>query len=323
MLVVLITIFQGKVIYTANGGMIGMQKYQFLYLNCYYNTTGMWEVVFVPACFYMLLKSKPIWMKTVYGLACLINFAILTLSNSRTATYSVMIGLAVMCGIGVYSLLTQKKNMQRILFGVAAGAGMLLLQYLLRKGIFELYWHAVRSFAGDGALQISGKIRDLSDSTVSTFTGRTDIWKYSIQGMFNLARNAVFGVSPAGVIPTITEISNGKWKDVYTHNQFLEIGLANGVVGLGIFIAWFALVVRDMWRMVFVRKEKTVLLCIPVMILTLALANFFEATLVYYGFISSYAFFFLCGILHGKTNLPVTVRVENRHQRRRNASGRR
>lgn len=315
---VLVVIFQGNTIPTLNGGTIGMRNYQFLHLNCYYNTTGMWEVVFAPACFYMMMRCKPAGLKAVYGIATLVNLAVLFLSNSRTATYSVMIGMSVMGGIGGYSLLGKRKELQRILCGIGIALLTGLALYLMRKGTFELYWQATKSISGNGDSTITGTIRDLSDSTVATFTGRTKIWECSIKGIFLSWQNAIFGVTPAGVIPMLEEISNGAW-DVYTHNQFLEIGVANGLVGAGIFIWWFVLVLRDIWRMYFIQKEKTVLLCIPVMILTLGLANFFESTLLYYGFISSYAFFFLCGILHGKTNAPATVPTENRSLRRQKA----
>ena len=316
MAVVLVVIFRGDVIYTANNGMIGMRNYQFLYINCYYNTTGMWQAVFAPLCFYLALKCKPVPLKAGYGLATVINYAILALSNSRASTYAVMIGMSLMGGIAVYSWLQNRKMLHRILFAVAAAGVTALILYLLRKGTFELYWSAARKAAPSQDVTVTGKIRDLSDSTVSTFTGRTKIWECTFRGMFNSAHNAIFGVTPAGVIPMITEISDGKW-DVYTHNQFLEIGAANGVVGMGFFTAFIVLVVKDVYTLFFVRKENGIFLCLPILILILMIANFLEATLLYYGFISAYAFFFLCGFLHGRVNDPVTQRQANRRERRR------
>ena len=299
MLVVLITVFRGGIIPTLNGGMIGMKDYQFLYLNCYYNTTGMIELVFTLLCFFMVIDSKPRVLKIIYICLTLINFAVITLSNSRTATYSAMIGIALMSGAWAYlSFLKRYAQPKRSLFAVGCAILSGLILYLLRQGIFQWYLDTVKLFSGDVELTISGRIRDLSDSTVMTFTGRTDIWKYAIKGMVNNPYNAIFGVTPYGVIELITQISDGKW-DVYTHNQFLEIGVSNGFPGLILMGTWFVLLLKDIWKLV--RNQKQYLaVFVSIIILTLGLANFFEATLMYYGYIAGYLFFFLSGYIHGK-----------------------
>ena len=91
---------------------------------------------------------------------------------------------------------------------------------------------------------------------------------------------------------------------MYTHNQFLEIAAGIGIPGLCLFLAWFFIMLKDMYKLFFVQKDRTFFLLIPVLILSIMLMNMAEALLVFMYHISGFAFFLLCGILHGRVNKP-------------------
>ena len=80
--------------------------------------------------------------------------------------------------------------------------------------------------------------------------------------------------------------------------EILELILTTGFVGFGLCLAWLILILRDSWRMFFVRKEKTIFLCLPVIVLSLLLANMFEAMLLFYMRLAGYVFFFTAGCIH-------------------------
>ena len=175
------------------------------------------------------------------------------------------------------------------------------MYYFLRKPVFSLY--AACSSPGSPAAAAT-RIRELSNGGKNFSSSRISIWQYSIEGIFSSFRAALFGFTPNSVSDMILQASHNRHNVAYTHNQFLEVAAAEGVPGLCLFLAWLALMLRDIYRLVFVQKNRTVLLAVPVVFLTLLLANMAEAHLIYYDHINGYAFFFLGGLLHGAVNDP-------------------
>lgn len=290
---VLIRIFQGQTIPTPNGGIIRMKKG--LEINCNRNITGAWEMLAFLLCFYMAFRCKPVSLKIGYGVSSVIHYFALALSNSRTSILASLIGFTAMVGIVVYLRLEKNKKPHRVLYAIASAiiAGMVF--YFLTDPIFKLYnattgsSASVRSAAGD-----------------STLNGRTRVWKYSIDGIFSSFRTAVFGVTPMSVKDLIYQASNNITSMAHCHNEFLQIAASNGIPALCIFLGWFFIILKSTYKLFFVRKDRTVFLMIPMIVLALLLANMMESFLVYGYDITGFAFFLLCGIVYGKANEPLS-----------------
>lgn len=302
---VLFHIFRGETITTFNNGIIRI-KDSALQLNCNRNTTGAWEMLFFLVCCFMTLRCKKMPLKIVYGLASVIHYVGLTLSNCRAGFLASLIGFMAIAGIAVYLWLDRKKGPHKLLFALIAAAAAGAAYYFLSTGIFSLY-NAINGAKSSG--------RAFAEQE-QTFSGREQVWGYAIEGIFSSFRTAVFGVTPMSVVEMINQISTGE-KDVYTHNQFLEIAAGIGIPGLCIFLGWFGMIVRDAYRLFFVQKDKTLFLIVPVIIMAMMLANMMEATLEFYDFINHYAFFLLCGMLYGKVNEPVQVKTLSRQEIRK------
>ena len=118
----------------------------------------------------------------------------------------------------------------------------------------------------------------------------------SLQAMFRSPKQIIFGVTPASISDLLMQY--GAEQPTYSHNEILELILTTGFVGFGLCLAWLILILRDSWRMFFVRKEKTIFLCLPVIVLSLLLANMFEAMLLFYMRLAGYVFFFTAGCIH-------------------------
>lgn len=323
---VLYHIFQLHVLRTPGGGQIGMTRKAALNLSCYYNTTGAWQMLFVMACFCMMIWMKHPVMKVLYGLSTLINLVALYLSNSRTALVATVVGCAGIMFVLIYKLaigqeVSNLKNI-RIKPLLAALGGAIVLGALLFVGrtityqIFQSITHfneIMASQSGSSSGADDTMIREVFNSTTATLTGRTDIWAGALKGMVSSVQRFFLGVTPVGVNSLISLMTDGKY-DMYTHNQFLEVGVALGVPAMCAFIVWFVLILKAGY--VQLKKEFNYSMLLVVFVLALMLGNMAEATLMFYQFITGHAFFFLCGWIYGCMGYDEKP-IANRQQRRR------
>lgn len=320
----LIRVFQGEGILLSNGGAVYMY-YDSLWLNCNRNTTGAIELVFFMACCCWACRSKSVVGKVLFGVTIPIHYAALILSNSRTAIYSALFVWAATAGIMTYLMLKNKKSTLRLAIALSVSVAAAAVYYLLRDQVFALYnacsqavstsSAAPTQVSDQTAAAIADQTRDLLVNGSLKMDSRLALWRATLEGIVTSFRTFIFGVTPPSVPSLIDQIrgTNLNW---YTHNQFLEIAASTGVPGLCIFLAWLILMVRDMYRLVFKRKDLTALWLVPVMILALLIANMTEATLLYYVFLEGYCFFFLCGIIHGAVNdAPAGKKLSRQAQR--------
>lgn len=296
---VLIRIFQGETIPTPNGGVITMYE-KSLSLNCNRNTTGAWEMLVFMACFFMVIWCKQRSLKIVYSIASAIHYAALSLSNCRVSFLATLIGFMAMTGIAVYLYLENKGKPHRLMLSIIiafiAGAAF----YFLSGLIFDLYNNSTGAKASNRVGQ---------DTSLS---GREDVWRAAIAGLFTSFRCAMFGVTPMGTPDLIVQMSDGTLSPMYTHNEFLELAVGIGIPGLCIFLVWFYMMMRDSYRLFFVQKDKTLFLAVPVIIVCFMLANMMESYLIFYDYINGYVFFLLCGLLYGRVNEPLEVKQLSR-----------
>ena len=308
---VLFYIFQKRTIITFNNGIIRMEAGA-LQLNCNRNTTGTWEMLFFLICCFMTLWCKKKLLKIIYGFSSVIHYVGLVLSNCRAGFLASLIGFMAIAGIALYLRSDKNRKQHKLLIAIIAALIAGVVYYFLSQMVFSLY----NILSGAKA---SGRAFAQQDQT---FSGREQVWQYAIQGIFSSFRTAMFGVTPVAVPEMISQISDGA-VETYTHNQFLEIAAGIGIPGLCIFLVWFGMIVRDSYKLFAVQKDRTLFLIVPVIILSLMLANMMEATLVFYDYINHYVFFLLCGMLYGKVNEPIQVRrlsrqeVRNRERKKR------
>ena len=288
----LAAVFQGKTVRLPGGGYIAMVK-DSLQLNCNRNTTGAWAMVFFLAAFLMVLWCRQSALKAVYGAALAVHYAALILSNSRASIYAALPGFAALTFIGAFRLLRKQPARRRALLCLGLAAAAAAAFYLLREPVFRLYAVCSGKKAGTGAREVTQAVGNEITS------GRLNIWQYTVQGIFSSVPRALLGVTPRGVPRLITLVSGKFGKTFYSHNQVLEIAAATGLPGMGLMLAWFALILRDMLRILFRRGGRALALSLSAVVLALALANTMEACLIFYDYLGGYVFFFLCGMIHG------------------------
>jgi len=316
MAIVLYYVFQPTTL-TIPGGEIGMNKATRLCINCNPNTTGAYAAILFMLSIYMLLCQKPL-VKVFYGFAVFVHMLVLMLSNSITSYLAVSAFLCITVFMFVFNLFSKKSMKARILFSLGAGVAAVLLFSALRLLTFAAF-EAITHFSE--LIKANSGVRAI-ELDHANMRYRSMIWGYAIQGMTTDSQRAAFGVTPAGVISLIEMMSDGKIK-MYTHNQFLEIGVAMGFPGLILYFIWLVRIAFNCIKVGLAPEDNAArgAFALPVIILGLVIANLTEATLLFYHFLPGAFFFLLCGMVtaEGKQlDLPAFLQLKpNKKKKRR------
>lgn len=276
------------------GGQIGMTSEVRLCINCHPNTAGAYAALILMLCLYMLV-IQPYPVKILYAVSIIIHLFILMLTNSRTCFIAVTLCYSLTAGFVLWHSIGSRPLIQRCIFSLVSASLTLIAFFTIRDGVFNLF-ESVTHFSEHLALQNSSSIRAL-DMGSGEMDSRYILWSYSLKSMVSDWHKAIWGVTPISVISAISLASNGKYSEWYTHNQFLEVGVALGWVGLILFILFMLLMAKNCLRIGLSQKQYPFsgFYIVPMIILMLVISNLTEAILLFYHFLSGGVFFLLCG----------------------------
>ena len=282
------------------GGEVGMTGDYALSLACNPNTTGAFAAVFFFLAVYMVVMKKGI-VRYLYLFSALVQLFPLYLSACRTAYLASVLSFAVICFFGVWKRFFGKSRvLYAALAGIAGGAAL----YFLRFGIVALF---------EGVTHLSQYL-DGTGKTMgfTSISGRGAIWRAAVKAMFLSPRYFFFGVTPAAVEDMLGYILERENYMMYTHNQFLQMGVAFGVPGLAMYCVWLVKTAINCVR-VGLKKEIWV---IPAIVLMLVVSNLMESYLVAYFYFCGSIFFLLCGwVLSEAETDPVPSRPGRKKRR--------
>lgn len=310
---VLITVFQGGVVRTPAGGIIGINVIDFgiegefhLLFNCHHNTTGAYAATIMLICLCMVVWKKGI-LRISYLLGASIHMTVLILANSRSTFISAAFFISILVAILSFHYFKDSKKVKRMICFVIGGfvaAVVFIGLNFVRKGCFDLF---VKS-SGYNAENEIGAEEISRDLALNNLMGRDLIWKASIKGMTANAENALLGVTPHKVVDTIDENSEIKF-GVYTHNQFLEIGLSIGIPALIIFTIWMVYLAVNCLQIGLLKGKRFSIgqKVVPLFIMFLVVYNLVEATLFFYQYFPGCLFIILAGWVMGEKNRNIKV----------------
>ena len=266
------------------GGQIGMSRDYSLVIACNRNTTGAFAAVFLMLALYMISAQKGV-VRGAYIVAALIQLFPLYLSNSRTAYLACVIAVAAAGFFLVQRVYTGKHKIILALgCGLLCGAVIFFLKYGI-MALFDAVTHLSERLGSNG-----DGIRDINLLNTS---GRIPIWKASVKAMILSTESFMVGVTPARVEGILGYVQNKENYSLYTHNQFLQMGVAFGVPGLAVYCGWLLKTAKQCWKVAF-HGRYWMLAC---MVLMLVVSNLMESYLVAYFYFCGSVFFLVCGMV--------------------------
>lgn len=316
MIYVLENVLQNHIISTPNGGQIGMSSNIQLYLNCNPNTTGAIELVMTMLCLCMVIWNKGWIWRIIYGISTSIHFIILILSNSRTCFYAILVFFVAVAFMAIVNCKWNKTKTRFLIAGIIAILVGFCFYYFrdLAFDCHESITHLRELLTGSSE---GSAARESTGSTINAISsGRISIYGFALKAMVYNTQRFLTGVTPAAVNAVISQIGGPEY-NTYTHNQFLEIGVALGVPCMAVFIAWLYTVVKNSIKLCFKHKEGLAVLLVPIVVAVLLLANMPEATLLFYRFLTSYIFFFMCAWIIGRAEIKEAESLNMKKQKSR------
>ena len=293
MVIVLWNVYQPNVI-RVPGGEIGMSADVRLYINCNPNTTGAYAALLVMLCLYMVVSQRPL-VKALYGFALFVHMVILMLSNSRTCMIAVTAAFMLVAFVFVWHRLTGAAPARRIALCVLASVLTMLLMSFIRYAVFASF-EAITHFSELVARGDRDAIAKIS-LTAGSMKTRLITWGYSIRAMVYDLHKAIFGVTPIAVKSALELVAGTTSTDIYTHNQYMEIGVSLGFPGLILFLAFLVLTARNCLVIALSREQRPFpgFYVVPAIIFMLVVSNLTEAILLFYHYLNGSFFYILCG----------------------------
>ena len=278
---------------TAFGSAVGMLNGKNLTVVFHYNTVASFFSTLLMVCVLFAFRARHMAERIGWIAAALVNNVALVLTQSRTCILACIGALALTALMLVEANGRPWKALTRHLLGLAAAAVTAVALYLFQKVVFSLL-HACWAANGIETADASG-VRSVGvDANV---TGRFLLWKAALQAMVTGKRYFLFGSSPNGVISRITSFYLLARGGYYTHNQFLEIGVAYGVPALLVYIVYCVLTARSCLRILFAGRDRVTPAerFVPLAVLMIVVANLMEAFLLAQMTITGVVFFLLGG----------------------------
>ncbi len=277
-----------------------------LALNLNPNITGAYAALFLFLGLYRLhsLRSRAaralIWLGEAVWLIALAS------SASRGNIIAAAVGLGFYVSVRLFRA-GKKPEWKKILLTVLAGLAVAVLFYLLCR-VMQQIFYAFQARAASHARAAAQASGHASGQTGVQTDNRTVENAYRLGGR-DIIWNAIFkeltwnwhiwlhGCGPGYVIPHIQSLMG---RHYYTHNQFLEILVGQGLAPMLLYLAWLFFIARDSVALIRTgpdRGDRNWTL--PIVLLVLVVANLMEAllagTLHYVG----HLFFLIGGYVAG------------------------
>lgn len=246
----------------------GVFNRAYLCAGLHYNSTGIVALCTAAFCFAGVCRSRSV-LRALYAVASAVMFAVIVLTQSRTARYAILIAMAA----GTYGYLSANLRFSRALVrhaaGMAAAALVLVVSYagasLLTDAALS---HYAKVENGDSvAIVAAARAEETEKKEVkpkaaraavdATMSGRTDIWKNLFKLWKAEPKNLVIG---NGIGRTGSRIVEGTMHEkngaVAVHNTYLQHIADFGLIGFSMMCAFLLIIAVPALRVFYARGNQ-------------------------------------------------------------------
>lgn len=288
---------------------IYMERYRF-YLFSNPNTTAM-------ICTAMMIGAVPLFLtegrtkRILLVLSYIMLYVCLMFTDSRTSIIAVTVSLSAAAVL--LAMKWKRPAWKRALAGGSAVVMILLLFLGGQKGFTPL-----RIAVSDSAVQEISEAApavpvEQAGSALPQFSPeqvqrplltkdlneRTDIWKSAVEILKTDPHSALHGCSPNEIPKRLMPYLG---RQIYTHNQLLEVVMAYGIPALLVFFLWMMMLAWKSLKVGLGVLQDKVPVCVslmPLVLLELVINNMAEGVLLFYRYPVGQLFFLVAGCVIG------------------------
>lgn len=222
--------------------------------------------------YWMFFKTKKVWLRIFFVINMLVHYFCLLLTNSRTALYTLILGIALLiflCGQYYWLAQGKKAKLFRLVKQICLIAVCCLAVFVsvspVREGLS--YMPGVVKMAKVN-LGLSDKktekpqkedltrLEEEENRPGGILTGRTELWK---AGLETFKESPVFGITRENIPERVEKnLKDDYWlRDLQRgglHNIFITVLVSSGSVGFIVFMAFIVLLSVKILRHIFSRR---------------------------------------------------------------------
>ncbi|MEG1524369.1 MAG: O-antigen ligase family protein [Clostridia bacterium] len=263
---------------------------------CHPNIVGMIGVVCIFLAVYLVIQSKHIWSRILYGVCGLIIFCTVAVADARTAEAAIAIMLGLIAFTLVRSVLLKRKTVARVLIGILVAAAIAVISYeansLIVRGFNTITSHYAvahvpmensesETVQNTESVSPPPAVNRPIVENIGSFNGRTTIWKAAINEIKKDKSILLVGTSPA-FVEEIMSIS-GTLQGRNLHNAFLQVFVATGVIGALLVLAFLIVLMIASFRLFFsASAEKSADCILPALLVGILITALMESYLFLY-----------------------------------------
>lgn len=291
-------LFHLNIVSLPNGLQFGMTDQFCLYPGVNQNIGAAIGVSMVLICMYMIASHGWI-IKLIYSIVMLPHLYATLLTNSRASFVALLVAFTVFAFMLVWDGTKKSGTVKRILFAGVTAAATAAAIWMLRRGAFWLFDRVTHFSALVPESQSGGS----AVRPINVDASRLRIWRASVGLMASGAREFLFG-TPLSLIPSrLKEFVMNMYgfgnEYAHAHNIILQTGLAAGVPGMLLFLAFLIKILFPCIRTGIGKQpnHRQGAYMLPIAVLALLCLNMFEPFLLFYFSISACLFFLFCGYI--------------------------
>ena len=273
--VMMFNFFAQRELTLPNGLTVYGKKNGSVYFGVNQNLAAMIGVTMTYVCVFLFFSCKKRIGRIVYGVIMLPHILATLMTGSRACFLALLITVPMAAALFVWTSVDRLEARQRIICAALVFVLGAVCFWFLRSGVAGICRRVVVGASKSGSSFASKEL--FKDS------GRLPIWGASLHMMVANAKQFVFGV-PKLDIPQYIEqhqilLYGAGSSYAHAHNQILQVGCAQGVPAMIVFIAfWFIIGIRGLWVLFkgVKQRSRSELVVIPICLFGMMFVNMFE-----------------------------------------------
>lgn len=282
--------------------------------------------------YWIYYKTKSILLRTFFAIALVIHYFCLLLTNSRTALFTLIIGLGILVFFSpryMGKIRYKQNKLKQIIISLFLSFGCCIIVFASVAPI-----RAVLSYAPgaikyvDRMLDDSGhkknknkiekeeltRLEELEERPGGVLTGRTVLWKAGIKTYFEAP---LFGITRENISENVSKnLDDDYWlRDLQRgglHNIFITVLVSSGAIGFCLFIIFIVLLVYKCFYYLISNKHYVhtgIVYALFTILAILMIMEFFESRILYQVSIFYVLFWCIAGLTLSLIDRPEESKI--------------
>ena len=238
-----------------------------VYTDPNYGATFCVAMIILALYFCKIVSQK--WLKVFYVITIIFDFLYVIYSDSRTAQVAMLVGVGFWIFCFIWFWLKEKTMVKRIVIAGMVSACAVVLMTGTTVGMKKMYINHVAPYIEENFSAVKTEMEEVTkiefaqkrenDKETDISNRRFDLWKSGIEvwktsPLFGTGYTT-FDAYALENVPDTYSVNNDYGVFGNTHNQYINVLVFQGILGIGILLGFMIRVICDIWTFIWKCKE--------------------------------------------------------------------